>query len=142
MKKIINILLQILLIIWQLPQCVIGLIMLPFLGKKRLITYRNYCWCYEGEYMKGGISLGCFAFVSPNNATREEVVMHEVDGHTKDSKIFGPLYLLIIGLPSILNAWLQFTECYYDFFTEKRANKHAGLKVKHHRGWCVLCKKQ
>ena len=77
--------------------------------------------------MSGGISLGPFAFCSKYSASKECVVAHEVDGHTVDSKIFGPLYLLIIGLPSLLNAAFDFTENYYDFWTEKLANKHAGL---------------
>ena len=62
--KIKDILIQILLILWQLPQCLVGLVMLPFLGKLRLVRYTNYCWAFEGEKMSGGISLGCFIFLS------------------------------------------------------------------------------
>ena len=47
--KIKDILIQILLILWQLPQCLVGLVMLPFLGKLRLVRYENYCWAFEGE---------------------------------------------------------------------------------------------
>ena len=43
--------------------------------------------------MSGGISLGPFAFVSERSGA--ETIAHEVDGHTVDSKIFGPLYLII-----------------------------------------------
>lgn len=129
MKKFFHILIQILLIIWQLPQCLVGLVMLPFLGKLEKIDYRNYCWCYKGSRMMGGISLGCFAFLSPYSATVKESVAHELDGHTVDSKIWGPLYLFVIGIPSILNAWLNITKCYYDFYPERWANKHANLEV-------------
>lgn len=86
-----------------------------FLGKLRLIADRHYNFGFEGEKMSGGISLGPFAFCSKYSASKECVVAHEVDGHTVDSKIFGPLYLLIIGLPSLLNAAFDFTENYYDF---------------------------
>lgn len=141
MKKFLNYLIQIILILWQLPQCLVGVIMLPFLGKLKLIDYRNFCWCFEGKNMQGGISLGCFCFLSPYSSKQEEKVMHELDGHTVDSKIWGPLYLIVIGIPSILNAWLDITECYYDFYTEKWANKHAGLTVKRYKGWCKLIKK-
>ena len=41
-----------------------------------------------------------------------------------------PLYLFVIGIPSIMWAWLgDDNKCYYDFYTERWANKHAGLEV-------------
>lgn len=127
MEKLKKILFQSILILWQLPQCLIGLLMLPFMGKLTLIDYRNYCWAFKGVNMMGGISLGCFVFLDSYSSKRETTVAHELDGHTVDSKRWGPLYLFIIGIPSILNAWLGFTKCYYEFYTEKWANKHAGL---------------
>ncbi len=129
MKKISKVLTGIALVLWQLPQCLIGLLMLPFLGKLTFLEYRNYCWGFMGEKMSGAISLGCFAFFSKYSSQRDTTIAHEMDGHTKDSKIFGPFYLFIIGIPSILNAWIGFTKCYYSFFTERLANKHAGLGV-------------
>jgi hypothetical protein len=48
--------------------------------------------------------------------------------------MLGPLYLLVIGLPSLLWAWLgdNYREkhgvSYYDFYTEKWANKLGGAK--------------
>lgn len=119
-----------LLFIWQLPQNIVALVMIPFLGKLKLVCERHYCFCFTGENMQGGISLGNFAFVSKCMSYSETEIAHEVNGHTVDSKIFGPLYLIVIGLPSLLNAIFDFTECYYDFYTEILANKHAGLAVK------------
>ena len=116
------------LIIWQLPQFLISLVMLPFLGKKKLVADRHFNFCWMAEKMQGGISLGPFAFVSPGLCSAESIA-HAVDGHTKDSKIFSWFYLLVIGLPSILNAMFKFTKCYYDFFPEKRANRFAKLAV-------------
>ena len=78
--------------------------------------------------MSGGISLGPMAFVSERSNT-PATIAHETDGHTVDSKIFGPLYLFVIGIPSILNAAFDFTECYYDFYPEKWANRRAKLEV-------------
>lgn len=118
----------ILLCIWQLPQFLIGVVMLPFMEKRNLVADRHFNFCWRSPDMSGGISLGPFAFVSEHSS--EAVIAHEVDGHTVDSKIFGPLYLIIIGLPSILWAWLSSNDvCYYSFYTEKLANKHAGLEV-------------
>ena len=39
----------ILLFIWQLPQNIIAVLMLPFLGKLELIACRNYAFCFIGE---------------------------------------------------------------------------------------------
>lgn len=129
MKKILDILIQIGLIIWQLPQVLVALIMMPFLGKLRLVEYRDYCWAFEGENMNGGISLGCFIFLSKYSAKSKTTIAHEF-GHVKDSQKFSWLYLFVIGLPSI--CWAAFkpkSKCYYSFYTERLANKHAGLGV-------------
>lgn len=117
--------------IWQLPQNLIALIMLPFLGKLRLISYKKFCFAFEGEHMIGGISLGNFAFLSTNLSRKAASVAHEQEGHTHDSKLFGPLYLFVIGLPSLIHAWLyDKNTCYYDFWTERRANRFANVEVK------------
>ena len=128
MKKILNWVIQILLVIWQLPQIIVALFMLPFLGNKKLIKYDNYCWAYDCEKMSGAISLGCFIFLSPYSAKQKTTIAHEY-GHVKDSHKYGWLYLIIVGIPSILNAWFNFTKCYYDWYPEKWANKNAGLGV-------------
>lgn len=127
--KIKDILIQILLILWQLPQCIVGLVMLPFLGKLRLIRHEKYCWIFEGEKMQGGISLGCFIFLSPYSAQNEATIRHEL-GHVVQSHMLSWLYLIVIGLPSLLNAMFNFTDCYYDWFPESWANKAMDVKVK------------
>lgn len=120
-----------LLCFWQLPQMLVALIMVPFLGKLELIASRHFNFCFKGEKMKGGISLGMLCFVSESLSHDKESVAHELDGHTKDSLIFGPLYLVFIGIPSILWAALYnpMKRCYYSFYTERWANKHAKLIV-------------
>ena len=135
MKKILNGLLFVLSFIWQLPQSLVGLIMLIYFklrGDLELLSYRKLCFAFRSSYMSGGISLGNFAFVSNYYKNNDAVIAHEQLGHTWDSKLMGPLYLIIIGLPSILHASFDFTECYYDFYTEKWANRHAGVKVDKH----------
>lgn len=133
MKKILDILVFVILFVWQLPQSLVGLVMLIYFklsGGITLLTYRNYCLGYKAKQMRGGISLGNFAFLSRTNGKYEEDVAHEVDGHTADSKIFGPLYLLVIGIPSLMWAWLRNKDKhpdYYSFYTERLANSHAGL---------------
>jgi len=118
-----------LLAIWQLPQFIVALVMWPFLGRKELVADRHFNFCWKGEKMSGGISLGPFAFVSPNSG--DATIAHETDGHTVQSKILGPLYLFVIGIESIFWAWLYDSKkyCYYDFYTEKNANFFAKLEV-------------
>lgn len=126
-----KILLQILLFIWQLPQNIVGLIMYPFIAHKSILCKRNYSTCYISKNMQGGISLGQFVYVSTYTGSKQYHVSHEIDGHTKQSKILGPFYLLIIGLPSIL--WATFRNKkkhpnYYAFYTESWANKCANIE--------------
>lgn len=131
MEKLINIIVFSLLFIWQLPQNIVALVMMPFLGKLTLLSYREFCLCFIGSKMQGGISLGNFAFVSPRSAKNAAVVAHEQLGHTVDSKIMGPFYLLFIGIPSLI--WAAFYNedkhpDYYSFYTERMANYHAGVE--------------
>ncbi len=80
----------------------------------------------DGEY-RWGISIG--NHINLNLREDEFVIdkdplkMHEF-GHTFDSKIFGPLYLFAVGIPSLLGAnW-----------TEIRANQHAKRYFGRHYG--------
>lgn len=57
------------------------------------------------------------------------------DGHTIQSLIFGPLYLIVMGIPSTLWGFLPYFQnkrnngvSYFSFFTEKLAN-YLGEKV-------------
>jgi hypothetical protein len=133
LKTIGNSILFFLSFIWQLPQSVLGLFFLLYFWLRKdlhLISYKKLCFAFYSRYMPGGISLGNFAFVSTSSAKSTAIVMHEQEGHTVDSKIWGPLYLLVIGLPSIL--WAQYgddNKCYYSFYTERWANNHAGLEA-------------
>lgn len=128
-KKVLHWVKFIGLFIWQLPQNIVALVMMPFIGKMDKVDYRNYCFAFAAKRMSGAISLGSFVFLSKYASKSKTIIAHELDGHTVDSKKWGPLYLFVIGIPSALNALFHFTKCYYDFYTERRANKFAGLGV-------------
>lgn len=133
MKRILNAILFAILFIWQIPQNIVALCILIFSKNTRFLAYRHYCIALSTELPKkaGGISLGNFALIAPNCAQIDEIVRHEVDGHTVDSKILGPLYLFIIGIPSLLHLiFLKPHKDYGDFYTERWANRHAGLTNK------------
>ena len=79
--------------------------------------------------MTGAITLGNYVFVGLNSEYRE-TVKHEL-GHTIQSKILGPLYLIIIGIPSIIWAAVHKkiapNKPYDWFYTESTANKLGNL---------------
>ena len=93
---------NILLYLWQLPQNLLGLLVIAFTGaqpcKALDITY------YRPKRGRLGVSLGNYITLSyPYNNLK--TVRHE-HGHQKQSLYLGWLYLIIIGLPSASgNLW-------------------------------------
>lgn len=125
---------------WCLPQTLVGLILkLITKSKKQLFCFNNKIYeIYQTSLNNfGGISLGKYIIIE-NYMNSEYVIKHEY-GHQIQSFILGPLYLLVIGLPSLL--WCLFIQdfinrkrvkkgkeriSYYEFYTEKWANKLGG----------------
>lgn len=126
---------EILLYIWQLPQNLLGLIMMlfmkPYISKEK---YRGITYVVSKK-MAGGISLGNYIILSSSYADkiRSKNIWDHEWGHTRDSRMFGPLYLIVIGLPSIIWAWMYgkvipYTHNgYYKFYTERRADRLGGV---------------
>ena len=134
MKKILEFLKFIGLLLWQLPQSIIGwLMMLYFVifGKVRTLEYKWGAYVFESDLMIGAISLGTVIICSKYCAKRPEDIQHEL-GHVKQSHMLGLLYLFIIGIPSITWAGiykhLGFKN-YYQFYTESWANKLGYVEV-------------
>ena len=124
MNKIIKVLLT----IWQLPQTIVGLIYLVCL-KASIVNSakREYATIYEVENIHYSISLSPFIFCSVSGYNNDKTKDHEY-GHIKQSLILGPLYLIVIGLPSIIwAACYQYDSKnpngYFKFYTEKWADK-------------------
>lgn len=122
--------------IWQLPQNLCGLIY-------KYISKNNRIGKVETEVTKslgvealikkspGGVSLGKYIFLAPSGAKNNFTIDHEC-GHNIQSKKWGPLYLIVFGIPSVLHALLNgLLGCcvrdgkynYYHFYTESNANK-------------------
>lgn len=84
--------------------------------------------------MRGAVTLGNYVFVGLTSEYRK-TVKHEL-GHTIQSKILGPLYLIVIGIPSITYCGLRriFSSLrkknYYNFYTEKWANNLSEKYIK------------
>lgn len=115
--------------LWQLPQHLIALL-LRLIYKGNDSEY-NGCIVRRSVYLRGGISLGKYIIV--NQWFREIDIKHEY-GHSVQSRYLGWLYLLVVGLPSLLWAIMYGRAIrlsyngYYKFYTEKWADKLGGVK--------------
>ena len=90
---------SIILFIWQLPQNILGLLVILFTQAFKTRDGR-YWVCNYGYF---GVSLGRYIIFGDCNGRMlipDASIKHET-GHSKQSLYLGPLYLLIIGLPSI-----------------------------------------
>jgi len=119
---------KILAMIWQLPQTWLGAILLIIFGYVETLDYKGKM-VYVSERFKGGISLGEVIIVHKEMNMR--VVAHEY-GHSIQSMYFGPLYLLVIGLPSLFfniltRVGILKRETYYDRYPENWADKLGGV---------------
>lgn len=122
-QKVSTVVSNMVLYIWQLPQNLLGLL-IKHLVKAELGYNKIYFW-----KLYSGLSLGSYIFVNEHCA--DSTILHEL-GHRKQSRILGPLYLLVVGIPSFLWASLRQlglfkSKSYYWFYTEKWANKLGGV---------------
>lgn len=83
--------------IWQLPQNLLGLLLLLIYKREKEYHRLNGRRFYYTEEISSGISLGNYIIM--NREDHEDGMKHEY-GHSIQSRILGPLYLLVIGLPS------------------------------------------
>lgn len=137
MKLIMKYIRNLILFIWQLPQHIVALIYFGYLVmmcKDLGIDSRYKQAIVIPCVMIGAVTLGNYVFVGLNSEYRK-TVKHEL-GHTIQSKILGPLYLIVIGIPSITYCGLRRIfpslrkKNYYDFYTEKWANNLSEKYIK------------
>lgn len=136
--------------IWQ---CTWGFLQ-TLLGFLNFILHiRDKHYFYHGAVItewkdKSSVSLGMFVFVTGEpyfyDKLKDEYSMEELSqrllvheyGHTIQSLILGPLYLIAMGIPSTVWGFLPYLNkkrkeegiSYFSFFTEKWAN-YLGEKV-------------
>ncbi len=125
--------------IWQftygIVQNLIGLIMLAVYKSQGAKSewYHNALITYIEKENFGGVSLGMFIFV---NAKIEGDRLHDIKiheyGHTVQTMILGPLWLFVIGLPSII--W-----CNLPVFVKMRKEKNVSYYWFYCEGWSNLC---
>ncbi len=130
---------------WGILQTLLGFIVFLF-------NINNKHYFYHGAIVtetksQSSVSLGMFVFVTsnplldkrevnkiPDEEMYNRLLVHEY-GHTIQSLIFGPLYLIVMGIPSTLWGFLPFYQkkrdngvSYFSFFTERFAN-YLGEKI-------------
>lgn len=137
MKLIMKYIRNLILFIWQLPQHLLAILYIGYLVmmcKDLGVDSRYKQAIVIPCVMRGAVTLGCYVFVGLNSEYRK-IVKHEL-GHTIQSKILGPLYLIVIGIPSITYCGLRRIfpslrkKNYYDFYTEKWANNLSEKHIK------------
>ena len=127
---------EILLWAWQLPQNLLGLLLLLVYKHEKEYHRLNGRRFYCTSEMASGISLG--NYIVMNREDKEDGMRHEY-GHTIQSRILGPLYLLVIGLPSGLYnlidryvvekivGWERSMRVYYAMPWERWADRLGGV---------------
>lgn len=137
MKLIMKYIRNLILFIWQLPQHLLAILYIGYLVmmcKDLGVDSRYKQAIVIPCVMRGAVTLGCYVFVGLNSEYRK-TVKHEL-GHTIQSKILGPLYLIVIGIPSITYCGLRRIfpslrkKNYYNFYTEKWANNLSEKHIK------------
>lgn len=134
-------------LIYRLIQCTWGFLQ-SFLGFLVFLTHlKDEHFSFHGAIVTkwknpSSVSLGMFVFVTerpyfaeklpqyPESELNSRLLVHEY-GHTVQSLILGPLYLIIMGIPSTLWGFLPCCArkrsekgiSYFSFFTERWANR-------------------
>ena len=112
---------------WGLPQTFIGFFLFLLNIRRKHYWFRN---CIVTEWSPdASCSLGLFVFIDDDSYDPDGILLHEY-GHCIQSLFLGPLYLVVIGIPSFM--WCNLPSMvtrrrqrhisYDDFYPEKWAN--------------------
>jgi len=98
-----NKLLSVLLWIWQLPQNLLGLFLI-WIYKAKEQRYVDFPSYWTSPKITFGVSLGQYILLHDNPS--DEVNINHEHGHSLQSRVLGPLYLVVVGVPSaVFNNW-------------------------------------
>jgi len=120
--------LNVILFPWEILQNLIGLFYMLFtIGKttkREWYRGRFITWIKDDSF--SGISLGMFITINENRSKDKYIRDHEY-GHTVQSKILGPLYLFIVGIPSVIRN-IYNSSVNVSKFTKETGNPYYGLQ--------------
>jgi hypothetical protein len=139
----ISVMKRILLWTWCLPQTALGALMAWIHAEKSMeIQSRSpYAegWLFEDHDWFSGASLGKYILLRPWQIVQHDTLWHEF-GHCRQSLYLGPLYLLVVGIPSVVrNLWArvlvrrgmppyQVGLWYYGGYPERWADRLGGVE--------------
>ena len=122
--------------LWQLPQHILGLIVLVIVWWRNgiasierlpegVIVYRYY-----RNRITWGVSLGPHIFLSLHH---DDITVRHEYGHSLQSRMLGPLYLVVVGIPSFVRAtwwWIRRlpSRNYYGGYPEAWADRLGGVR--------------
>lgn len=132
------------LFIWQLPQNLVGIgvwIFCKCKGYCKRTKLEDGIVFYEEDVPGiGGVSLGYFIFIN-QGVSGDELTRHHEFGHAcGESLWFGPLYLIIVGIPSGASnvPWLSkiffgreyhtYYQYYHGFWWEREADYSGSIE--------------
>ncbi len=121
----------------QLPQNIVGYLLTRKAVPAEINGIRVY---FKDRFFRSGISLGKYIILDSiykNNQELNNAVKHE-HGHQYQSLFFGWLYLILVGLPSLVRniwdrtahkKWTYYSRYfwYYGGYPEKWADKLGGV---------------
>lgn len=117
-------------ITWELPQTLLGLFLLLMThgyGKKTdKMQVANVYWrvCKWGVSLGPIIILGKIYDIQLSDKLKLQTRKHE-HGHTRQSLMLGPLYLILVGLPSI----------FFNILTRMKILKHEDYYTRYPENW-------
>lgn len=118
-------------LVWELPQNILGGILSLFRKRgSEVSSYREATVVRrrDGLPYNWGVSLGSFINVggSQDDFRVPSMLAHEF-GHTLQSRILGPFYLLVVGLPSLIGCrmpWHDHNREWYEVWANRLSYKY------------------
>lgn len=132
-RKWKNLLIVFFLCLWQLPQFIASLAVMPFVRKSGAPWKNEHTGMtvYRVNHsFSTGWSLGPVIFVNENAS--EGWLRHE-SGHSMQSLYLGPLYVFVVAIPSVILYWRRRLQnksevWYYLHFPEGWADRLGGVE--------------
>lgn len=117
-------------ILWQLPQVLLAIAVLAATRARRRQLYRGVA-VFEAARPRGGVSFG--PIILMNRSARSERLLRHEYGHSRQSVMLGPFYLIVVGLPSVTfaaltRAGLLDRQTYFTRFPENWADRLGGVQ--------------
>lgn len=119
--------------LWQLPQLLLGLAVIAVSRARKAEAIRHaQVYRYKPGRFLWGVSLGPIILLADHPTHGWTTLRHEY-GHSLQSLMLGPLYLIIVGLPSIIMNILSRVGVidnrrYYNRWPESWADRLGGVR--------------